>query len=400
MPDQSLQRGRLGWLLTAASAVAVIALLGLGVMRSDSPLPPLSGEKQEMEERQTRLRAEAQANPPPPGAEKPERRATPLAQPSPWSPVAQMAAGAGTIVETGQAPFPAMMFVGQNLWKEAKDGYYILAYAGSEGYEGDPSQGLLMVVAMTFDYKPLPELGGTYPTPSKAGAVRIVGADGEVLSLLAEDGTKFLFDVASRRFLSPDTLAPLPTPEPPPESTPGSTDSSISSPLSVASVAIDMDINNSPANTATSLGSLESCGTLNSGASLTIDVVIRGIPPGGGASGGLLSFQFSLLYDAAKVAVAWVDPRMLVAANVGSSIPSFGDQAPDSDGDLLVAALDTSQSAPESGDGVLARLTLQGVAAGISSLILADVLIVDAANNLYAIGAVHGAQVAVDSSCP
>ncbi len=41
---------------------------------------------------------------------------------------------------------------------------------------------------------------GRFPTPLKAGAVRVVGAEDAVLQLRAKDGSVFQFDVDGLRF--------------------------------------------------------------------------------------------------------------------------------------------------------------------------------------------------------
>jgi hypothetical protein len=48
-------------------------------------------------------------------------------------------------------------------------------------------------------------IGGpdTYNTPTQAGAVQVIDAVGERLTLKAKDGTLFYFDVPSRQWLNP-----------------------------------------------------------------------------------------------------------------------------------------------------------------------------------------------------
>ncbi|MDP2948795.1 MAG: hypothetical protein Q8P22_04585 [Chloroflexota bacterium] len=213
-------RGRPLWLLFAALAAAlVLGILGLGlakgVVRSDSPLPP---EKQEIEERIERERLEALARPQPPKNPNYIPPFTPGPQPSPCSDDNSpcVPAGAGTIVETQQARYSPMVFSFQNHWFEVKDGQYVVVFAGREGSAGDPSQGVVVVEVDTMDFMPVAG-GGIYRTPIKDGAVRIVGADGERLTLTSASGATFIFDVASRTFVSPSgpaptPLAPTPTP--------------------------------------------------------------------------------------------------------------------------------------------------------------------------------------------
>jgi hypothetical protein len=194
---------------------------------------------------------------------------------------------------------------------------------------------------------------------------------------------------------------------PPPSPTPRPAAAEIGPPpttsLAVNSVGIDTDVKRTAANTATSLGSLNSCNTLTSGGSLTIDIAVDAVPPSDSATdtGGITGFQFSLLYDASVVKVTASDAEMLLAANPGSSLVSLGDATPDTDGSFLVAVSDFgSSTTPESGSGVLARITLQGVAPGVSQLTLTDLAIADVSTARYGINSTPAAEVAVDAPCP
>jgi hypothetical protein len=224
-----------------------------------------------------------------------------------------------------------------------------------------------------------------------------------MLTLQAKDGSKLLFDVASRQFLDPDTLEPLATLEPEaPGGEPGGGYGPESSGTgSIAALAIDTDINNTAANTATSLGSRQTCGALAVGGTLVIDVTVDAVPPLSGGVGAMNGFQFTLSYDASKVKVTALNGNMLLTANAGSSGIPFSDSVPDTDGSLLVAVADFGASTtPEGGPGVLARITLQGLTQGSSALSLTGVEIADAVNNVYVIESVLGATVAVDTACP
>ena len=99
--------------------------------------------------------------------------------------------------------------------------------------------------------------------------------------------------------------------------------------------------------------------------------------------------------------VAASNHDMLLAANPGSSLVSLGDSTPHADGSFLVAVTDFGLSTtPESGSGVLARITLQGVGPGVSELTLTSVAIADASNARYGIDSTVAAEVAVDALCP
>ncbi|MDZ7296201.1 MAG: hypothetical protein ONB14_12375 [candidate division KSB1 bacterium] len=113
-------------------------------------------------------------------------------------------AGAGTIIENGQAPFSAMEYLFENRWEEKRaDGTRVVVYAGVQGSALDPSrtQGVAVVVVLGADGNPIAGESGRYPTPTKAGPVRVTDAIDRVLTLTADNGTTFRFDVSSRAYL-------------------------------------------------------------------------------------------------------------------------------------------------------------------------------------------------------
>jgi hypothetical protein len=71
----------------------------------------------------------------------------------------------------------------------------MMAFAGAE--QENPAQGLLLVSTLGSS-KPA---GGYYPTPRKAGPVRIIAEHNRQLTLQAEDGTKLVFDLNTRTYL-------------------------------------------------------------------------------------------------------------------------------------------------------------------------------------------------------
>lgn len=111
---------------------------------------------------------------------------------APVFPQPRTRAGAGTIIETGLAPYPGSLYSFENRWVMETPARAIIVYAGSSAT--DPAQGLVVV-----DSSPR-GVGGTFPTPTKSGSVHVVGADGQRLTLAAADGTTFVFDVAARAF--------------------------------------------------------------------------------------------------------------------------------------------------------------------------------------------------------
>jgi hypothetical protein len=111
---------------------------------------------------------------------------------APVLPQPRTQAGAGTIIETGLAPYPGSIYRFENRWVMETPARAIVVYAGS--WVADPAQGLVIV-----DSSPR-GVGGAFPTPTNSGAVRVVDADGQRLTLVAVDGTTFVFDVAALAF--------------------------------------------------------------------------------------------------------------------------------------------------------------------------------------------------------
>lgn len=188
---------------------------------------------------------------------------------------------------------------------------------------------------------------------------------------------------------------PPPSPTPLPALTPAA-----GTPLPISTAAIDMEINDTPANTATSLGSRKACGTLKTGGTLTIDITVDALALLGEGGRGITGFQLVLVYDPSKVKVVASKHDMLLAENPGSLLVSLGDETPDGGGSFPVVVADLGQSTPQSRSGVLARITLEGVGPGVSSLELTDVIITDDSLQAYRIDNVLAAQVAVGQTCP
>jgi hypothetical protein len=101
-------------------------------------------------------------------------------------------------------PYPTGIFPGgegafysrdvtiQNRWQAILNGEPIQVFAGAL-YE-DSQQGLIIVL--------FPSPAGRFYTPTGAGAVRITAESGMRLTLLADDGTTFYFDVPSRLYVA------------------------------------------------------------------------------------------------------------------------------------------------------------------------------------------------------
>lgn len=119
-------------------------------------------------------------------------------------------AGAGLIIYGIQAVVSPEVFLQTNTWYEYKNERYLYVFGGSERIPAgspDSSQGAILIDILD-QYRRHTTEGGIYETPTKNGPVTIVDAQGEQLTLVAQDGTIFFFNVASRTFVNPSGLNP------------------------------------------------------------------------------------------------------------------------------------------------------------------------------------------------
>jgi hypothetical protein len=179
-----------------------------------------------------------------------------------------------------------------------------------------------------------------------------------------------------------------PTPNP-------STETPTPVPLDPVDIAVDADPDGVPGNTAASLGTRESCTSVVLGNTVTVDITAANIQGLAFGSGGLTAFEFKLSYDPTKVKVTAYDYSLLLAANGGILTP-VGNFAPDTDGTFHVAVGDFGSSSPESGAGVLGRITLEGLTAGHVDLELDDIVLNDAQGNEYEIETLHDGCIEVE----
>ena len=163
---------------------------------------------------------------------------------------------------------------------------------------------------------------------------------------------------------------------------------------SISLLGIDTEI---AGNSATSLGAIQRCTSIDSGDSLDIDIVVDSIP----SQFPVVSFQYNLIYDPEVFRVTAVNNGLLLAANGGyQPFEGLSDPLPDTDGDFLMANLDAGTNPGETGPGVLSRVTLQATGGGVSSLGLIHAGVVNDAAELIPIDKIDFAAVAVGASCP
>jgi hypothetical protein len=176
-------------------------------------------------------------------------------------------------------------------------------------------------------------------------------------------------------------------------------------------LALDVDpTGNGPAE----IGSVDTCVSVTKGDSFQIDILIENVKD-------LLAWEIYFQYDPAILQVTQRDVRLFQQANPGSSVYDLSEKVPDDDGLYRLSAADTSfPPTPDSGSGVLAKLTLNAVGSGTSELSLASEdldgdgqpdrgpflrdadtnIIGDSSGDTFFDGETLGAQAAVDQPCP
>ena len=167
-------------------------------------------------------------------------------------------------------------------------------------------------------------------------------------------------------------------------------------------------------NAATSLGTIDWCRAVKTGDTLEVDIFASGLVE-------LLAWESYLAFDGQVINIVDRDVRMMQAANEASSVFDASEALPDSSGLYRLAAADLADPpAPDSGSGVLARLTLKAVGPGLSPLNLArtdadndgipelgpvlrdvrDNFLGDVNGDAYFDGPNVDALIAVDQACP
>ncbi len=186
---------------------------------------------------------------------------------------------------------------------------------------------------------------------------------------------------------------------------------SATDPGSMDAMSIDMDPSADVANTATGLGSREPCARVNendildadedaTADTVTIDVTAKAIPD----SNRMTAFQLFLLYDEANLTIQSRDLQFMLLANPGGNLFDASDFTPDVDGNgqYTVAGLDVNDMSGESGDGVLARITVSSdpaASAGLYSLALDSSVHLDPSGEGHIPATINNAFLAVNETC-
>src|SRR5205085_1528877 len=123
-------------------------------------------------------------------------------------------AGAGFLIPAGcnmEPAYKGMLISAPPRWAEGFGDQMITVCAGVS--KTDFQQGVVMVAQ--GDVRRLIRGPDDYLTPIRAGALTIIGAVGERLTLRTDNGTLFYFDVPTRQWVNPTPLPSLsPSPAP------------------------------------------------------------------------------------------------------------------------------------------------------------------------------------------
>jgi uncharacterized repeat protein (TIGR01451 family) len=171
--------------------------------------------------------------------------------------------------------------------------------------------------------------------------------------------------------------------------------------LPATTVGVDADPSQSPANTATSLGSREACFSIPSGQQTDVDLFVTDVQE-------LLGWAAYISYNPALLNITAINVRMFQAADGKSFVVNVSDPTPDSDGSFYASAIDLA--APpyqDSGSGVLARITIAALAPGTSPLTISLPYLTDVDGNPigdisadgYFDGPAFDAKISIDSPC-
>lgn len=115
-------------------------------------------------------------------------------------------------------------------------------------------------------------------------------------------------------------------------------------------------------NTPTSVMRIDTCASAGEGDTFAVDLVIESVTD-------LLAWELIITYDPEVLEVQDHDAEMFQAANPGSEVIDLSEETPDDDGRYLLQSFDSADpDSPDSGSGVLARLTFKAIGPGVSPL--------------------------------
>jgi hypothetical protein len=110
------------------------------------------------------------------------------------------------IIEGVAGPFNSFDVQVSNVWQEETEAGFIQIFAGVSGT--DPQLGMLVLLLTSRDRLNSDEF--RYPAPGAHGALRITEAIDPILSLSAEDGVRYTFDLRNRTYTATDATGVIP----------------------------------------------------------------------------------------------------------------------------------------------------------------------------------------------
>ena len=117
-------------------------------------------------------------------------------------------------------------------------------------------------------------------------------------------------------------------------------------------------------NIPTSVAQIDSCASAQEGDTFNIDLIIEDVTD-------LLAWEIGISYDPAILEVRDRDVQMFQAANPNSQVTDTSNETPANSGRYVAGAVDLADPAsPDSGSGILTRITLKAVGPGTSRLSL------------------------------
>jgi hypothetical protein len=175
------------------------------------------------------------------------------------------------------------------------------------------------------------------------------------------------------------------------------------------SIGIDA---NAEGNGPTSLSAIDPCVSVNGGDVFDVDIYIQNVNE-------LLAWQVYIQFDADILEIVDRDAEMFLAGNPGSSVLYVPGRVPDPGLDVAAAADTSDPPTPDSGSGVLLRLSLRALSSGTSDieLIVRDIdgdgqadigpllrnvdgdVLGDIDGDTIFDGPIENAEVAVDAAC-
>jgi hypothetical protein len=165
---------------------------------------------------------------------------------------------------------------------------------------------------------------------------------------------------------------------------------------------------------ATSISKVDTCASAEQDDTFDVDLIIENVAD-------LLAWEIGVSYDPKVLEVRDSNSGMFQAANEGSDVVDLSEPTPDSDGRYVLQAFDAADpTSPDSGSGILARITFKAIGPGASELtldktdlnddgtldrgpLLRDVageVIGDEDGDTLFDGAAKGAEIRVGEPCP